>query len=170
MRKIWFLIGGAAALIVGSLGLGLAALKFLRRHVEIQKIDIKDLTKEERLYSHARVIQIYELLDEEEAKRAKMDHEQYLNTMFYPTKNLVILTSKFARNLYKECFENAGIDEEKYENWNDQEIEQAWPPIICEDADVYRVTFPDGAVMYRIDHNIPFKLLEEGDEEDDFYQ
>ena len=175
--KYWKeMVAGAAGLVLGLLGLGLGAFWFLRRHISIERFArtpepaVLSVKNTEMMFEHVHLIQYYDLLDNETSSEDELGHEQYLNTMFLPTKNLIILNTKLDRQIYQECLEETQVDDGTLDNWSDDELAQTIPPIYCSDANIWKITFIDGCVLYRPEFNVPFEVYEEGDDIDDLYE
>ena len=172
IKKYW----KAGIQALGSLGLGLGIFYFLRRYISIEKLPPSKTmaltleAKQEKIYEHVRVLHFYDLMEDTNHKLDKLDHEQYLNTMFLKSRNFIILTSRFIRRFYEECLNEEKITREMLDGWSDQEVINLIPPIYCEDADIVKITFPDNTILYRVDYNKPFKIIEGDELENDIYE
>ena len=160
LKKHW----RAAVWTLGALGLGLGTFKFFRRfRIRIIDVNFRD---EEMLFEHVRLIQEYHVF--EDAKNDE-DHQQYLNTAFYPDHNLVILVSYFNRKIFEESYLSMGLlDKENMVAMSDDEI--TIPTVYCEDANIKKVSFIDGAVLYVPEYNVEFEIIDEGDLDYDIYK
>ena len=155
--------------ILAILGLGIAAIKWLRKHITIERIDpAQALTlgwKKEVLWQHVQVIVKYELIDTENPEEA----EDILNTMFLPIYNGVILTHKISKRLFIEAVMSTALREQiDVNNMNEDELLRLVPSVYCADADIVHLQL-DGLSMYTADFNTELEHFE-GDNYCEFFK
>ena len=155
MKKKWLKITaivGAAVLGMGSLVLGLRAIFKDRIKIFIaprgKKIKMT-VAKEERIYRHVKVVVNFQLI---ENPNDKYDMEDILNTMWYESNNLIMITHRLTRAILVETLTEYGeFDEATLEDMTDDELASMLAPYACKDADVIEKSIKDGPVFYSID-------------------
>ena len=166
MPKGWII----AIIIIGIIiVLGIAAVRWLRRHVKIEKLEpYEALTlgwKKEVMWQHVQVIVQYELIDTDNPEEA----EDILNTIFLPIYNGIIITHKVSKQLFLSAIMSTALREQiDVDNIIDEELLRLVPNVYCEDADIVHLTM-EGISMYTADFNKPIKLFE-GDNYREFFE
>lgn len=156
--------GRAAVWALGALGLGLGTFKFFRRF-RIKLIDA-NFKNEEMLFEHVRLIQEYHVF--EDAKN-DTDCQQYLNIIFYPEYNLIILTNYFNRKMFEESYLSMELlDKESIAAMSDEEL--VIPAVYCKDANIKKINFINGDILYMPKYNVEFEIIDEGDFDYDIYK
>jgi len=155
--------------LLAVIGLGIAALKWLRKHVTIERIDpyhALELKFEEKpLYRHVQVIVQYELLDTDNMEET----EDILNTLFLPIYNGVILTHKISKELFLAAARSTSLkDQMDFDNITDEELLSITPSVYCEDADIIQRSI-NGISLYTVDFNTEFEHFE-GDNYREFFE
>lgn len=155
--------------LLGIIGLSIAAIKWFRKHVKIEKVNSPSSFtldwKKELMWEHVQVIVQYELLDTENPEEA----EDVLNTIFLPIYNGVILIHKISKQLFLNALRySSAYDDIDLDNITEEELLQLVPSVYCEDANISHLTL-GGVSMYSVDFNKDFEHFE-GDNYREFFE
>lgn len=156
---------GAAIWIIGSCVLGLRAL--FKKYVRIVRVPCQ---KEKKLYSHAKVLINFDLI---ENPNDKDDMEDILNTAFYESTGWIIITHRLTSNILLETLrESPEFDKYEYEGLPPDELLKTFlPGYTCLDADIIERNIDDELILYAAKCYEDIKILDnEGDNDDDIYQ
>lgn len=156
---------GAAIWIIGSCVLGLRAL--FKKYVRIVRVPRQ---KEKKLYSHAKVLINFDLIED---PNDKGDMEDILNTAFYESTGWITITHRLTSDILLETLrESPEFDKYEYEGLPPDELLKTFlPGYTCLDADIVERNIDDELILYAAECYEDIKILDnEGDNDDDIYQ